>query len=176
MGTSSQNVLFWFCDNFFSPSGWLSNQHNFSVAVHVCKIPVFDEVFFLLTIRMRMVNKLFRMVTYREELSPINMNGISTEWSCGVSWQMKFIYPPAEDASTLHQARCWLRVRGSQTWPFDQVTKLKPRDCLYISIFTRFIANKLGRQLTLGRIFSMQTTKSSPLLVKFFIDKILYNS
>ena len=32
----------------------------------------------------------------------------------------------------------------------------------YISIFVRFTANKLGRLLTLGRIFIMQTLKSSP--------------
>ena len=129
MGTSSQNVLFRRCDNFFSSSVWLSNQHNFPLAVHVCKIPVFDEVFFLLTIRMPILTKLFRMVTCCEELSPIDMNGISTEWSCGVSWQIKFISPPTKDVSTLHQARCWLSVRGSQTWPIDQVTKLRTRDC-----------------------------------------------
>ena len=32
----------------------------------------------------------------------------------------------------------------------------------YISTFTRFIANTLGRLLTLRRIFSMQMLKSSP--------------
>ena len=33
---------------------------------------------------------------------------------------------------------------------------------IYISIFMRFISNKLGRLLTLGKIFSTQTLKSSP--------------
>ena len=33
---------------------------------------------------------------------------------------------------------------------------------IYISIFMRFISNKLGRLLTLGRIFITQTFKSSP--------------
>ena len=33
---------------------------------------------------------------------------------------------------------------------------------IYIFTFTRFIANKLGGLLTLGRIFSTQTLKSSP--------------
>ena len=34
---------------------------------------------------------------------------------------------------------------------------------IYISIFMRFIANKLGSLLTLGRIFRTQTLKSSPI-------------
>ena len=34
---------------------------------------------------------------------------------------------------------------------------------IYISTFTRFIAKKLGRLLTLGRILSTQTLKSSPM-------------
>ena len=42
---------------------WLSNELNFSVAVRIYKIPVFDEPFFLLTISMPMVTKLFRVVT-----------------------------------------------------------------------------------------------------------------
>ena len=41
--------------------------------------------FFLLTIRMSMVTKLFRVATCCEELSPINMHDISTEWSCEVT-------------------------------------------------------------------------------------------
>ena len=41
--------------------------------------------FFLLTIRMSMVTKVFRVATCCEELSPINMHDISTEWSCEVT-------------------------------------------------------------------------------------------
>ena len=42
------------------------------------------------------------------------------------------------------------------TWVHMTVWKI------YISTFTRSIANKLGRLLTLGRIFITQTLKSSP--------------
>ena len=45
------------------------------------------------------------------------------------------------------------------TWPKrGHVTIWK----IYISTFVTFIANKLGKLLTLGRIFSMQMLKSSP--------------
>ena len=39
---------------------------------------------------------------------------------------------------------------------------------IYIFTFTRFIARKLGRLLTLGRIFSTQTLKPSPTIVLLF--------
>ena len=42
------------------------------------------------------------------------------------------------------------------TWGHMNVWKI------YISTFMRFIANKLGRVLIFGKIFSMQTLKSSP--------------
>ena len=60
-----------------------------------------------------------------EELSPVNTHEISTEWSCWVKWQIKYISPPADDVS----GKCWHSVRGSQTWPFDQVTKMRSHDC-----------------------------------------------
>ena len=50
LDTSSQNVHFWGCEIFLSPSGWLFNQLNFSVVVHIYKTHDFDELFFLLTI------------------------------------------------------------------------------------------------------------------------------
>ena len=59
-------------------------------------------------------------------------------------------------------------------WPtWDHVTVWK----IYISIFMRFIANKLGRLVTLGRIFITQMLKSSPtscLLVSFQIGQQLF--
>ena len=119
------------CWIFFLPSGY------FSVAVRIYKICVFDEIFFLLTIRMLMIIKLFRVVTCYKELSSIDIHGISTEWSCGVMWQIKYISSPAEDAWTQHKARCLLSIRGSQTWPFDQVTNMRSHDCfknLYLYI------------------------------------------
>ena len=48
----------------------LSNQLNFLVVVHIYKIRVFNEVFLLLTIRMPMITKLFRVVICWKELSP----------------------------------------------------------------------------------------------------------
>ena len=75
---------------------------------------------------MPMVTKLFRVVTCGDELSPINAHDISMEWSCWVKWQIKYISPPAEDVL----GRCWHSFRGSQTWPFDQVTKMRSCDCL----------------------------------------------
>ena len=64
---------------------WSSNQLIFSVAVRIYKIHVFDEVFFLLTIRMPIATKFFRVVTCCEELSLINMHDTSIEWSHGVT-------------------------------------------------------------------------------------------
>ena len=48
---------------FFSTSGYQSTQ--FLVAVGVYKIHVFDEAFFLLTIRIALVTKLVRVVISR---------------------------------------------------------------------------------------------------------------
>ena len=47
---------------------------NFSVVVHIYKICVFDEVFFLLTTRMTMITKLFWVVACCKELLPIYMH------------------------------------------------------------------------------------------------------
>ena len=55
---------------------------------------------------MAMVTKLFRVVTCSKELSFINMHDIPTEWSCWVTWQIKYISPPAEDVSTAQYASC----------------------------------------------------------------------
>ena len=49
------------------------------MAVSMYKIHVFNEGFFLLTIRMPIATKLFRVVTSCEELSPINMHDTSVE-------------------------------------------------------------------------------------------------
>lgn len=45
--------------------------------VGVYEIQVFDEAFFPFNIRMTMVTKLVRMVTYSKELPPINLHGPS---------------------------------------------------------------------------------------------------
>ena len=61
-----------------------------------------------------------------------------------------------EDVSTPCYARCWLNVRVSHTWPFDQVINVRSVWKSIFSILTRFIANKIGRLLNLGMIFSVQ--------------------
>ena len=140
----------------------MSNQLSFSVAVHICKVHVFDEVIFLLTIRIPIVTKHFKVVTCCEELSPINMNDILTEWSCWIMWQIKYI---STYRRCIETTKGKMLTRGKVPkhdplikWPtWDHVTVWK----IYISIFMRFIANKLVWLLTLGRIFSMQTLKSS---------------
>ena len=68
-----------------------------STYLHIHKIHVFDEAFFLLFIRIPMTIKLFRVVSCCREL-----HSISTEWSCGITSQIKYISPPAEDVSTPH--------------------------------------------------------------------------
>ena len=114
----------------FSLSWSLSKQLNFSVAVCIYKIDVFDEAFSLLTMRILMMTKLFNVVTCCEELSHINIHDITTEWSSGVAWQIKYISPPSKDVSTPHKVRSWLSERGSQIWAFNQVTNVRSRDYL----------------------------------------------
>ena len=94
LGTS-KNVHFWGCDFFFSSSSWLFYQLNFLVAVRIYRIHVFDEAFFLLIIRMSITTKLLTVVTCYGELSLTKMYDIPREWSCGVTWKIKCISPPA---------------------------------------------------------------------------------
>ena len=109
---------------------WLSNQLNFSVVVHIYKIRVFDKAFFLLTIRMPMITKLSRVVACFKELSPTNAHDISTEWPCGVT-QIKYIYLYLQKMYRHHKRQgADLVLRGSQTWPFDQLINIRSRDCL----------------------------------------------
>ena len=70
------------CDIFFYLVVIQSTQF-FSVCTYISD--VFGEAFFVLTIRMPMVTKLFRVVTCGEELSLINTHDISTEGSCWVT-------------------------------------------------------------------------------------------
>ena len=64
---------------------------------------------------MPIVTNLIRVVTCCEKLSPINIHDISTEWFCGVTWQIKYISQPAEDVSNwlLHKWNIGLKwVKG----------------------------------------------------------------
>ena len=83
-GYFSKFNFFWLWHIFLAK--WLSNELNFSVAVHIYKIHAFDEAFFLLTIRIPIITKLFRVVACCKELQ-----SVSIEWSCGVTWQTKYI-------------------------------------------------------------------------------------
>ena len=94
-------IYFWLFGHFFLKCTFLWLWHffllsgyptKFWVALHIYKIHVFVEAFFLLTIRMSIATKLFRVVTC-EELSPINIHDTSMEWSYGVMWQIKYISP-----------------------------------------------------------------------------------
>ena len=113
MGTFSQNLHFWGCDIFFSPSDSISSVFQWQYLL--IRFHVFNEANFLLTIKMPIVTKLIRVVTCCEELSLINMHDISTEWFCGVTWQIKYISQPAEDVSIwlLHKWNIGLKwVKG----------------------------------------------------------------
>ena len=133
------------------------------MAVGIYKIHVFDEAFFLLTTKMLMVTKVFRVVTYYEELSPINTHDISTEWPCWVMWQNTYLYLQKmyrhhnrQGADVVVETSKHDRLFKRPTWGHVTIWKI------YTSIFMRFIANELGRLLTLGSIFSTQTLKLSP--------------
>ena len=111
---------------------------------------------------MAMVTKLFRLVRCCGGLSTINTHDISAKWSFEVTWQIKQIAPPADPHHNRQGADLVLEspkhgplIKGS-TWGHVIVWKI------YIFIFVRFIANKLGRLLTLGKIFSTHTLMSSP--------------
>ena len=113
MGTFSQNLHFWDCDIFFSLSHVINSVFQWHYIL--IRFHVFDERIFLLTIEMPIVTKLARVVTWCEELSFINVHGISTEWFCGVTWQIKYIFQPEEDVSNwlLHKWNIELKyVKG----------------------------------------------------------------
>ena len=96
---------------------------QFSVAVRIYKIHVSDEAIFLLTNRMPMVTKRSRLVTCWEEVWSINMHDTSVEWSCGVTWQIKYISSPAEDVWIPNYTKYWLSVlsfQTSPTWSFQK--------------------------------------------------------
>ena len=86
-----KNIHFWGCDIFSYPVVIQSTQ-SFSGQIHV-----FNEAFFLLTVRMPMATNLFRVVACWKELSSINMHDISMEGSSGDRSEIKYISLPTED-------------------------------------------------------------------------------
>ena len=126
---------------FFLSSGYLINS-IFSGTTY--KVHVFKEAFILLTIRMPLTKKIFRVVTCCEE------------HDTKVTWQIKYISPSVESVWTPNWAKCWISVRSFQSWLFDKVTNVSSPDRLKIW------SKKTGRPLVLLRMFSTQTLKSLP--------------
>ena len=100
---------------------------------------------------MPMVTKFVRVVTYGEELPPIHSHDTSIRWSCGVTWQVKYIMSllpedicsPTEarcwltqDFCPLNLARCWLRGRRFST----ETLKLSPTSCYITGQKLRYFA------------------------------------
>ena len=132
MGTSSQNVYFWDCGIFFWPSGYPINsifqwQYVFTTFTFWWSI-------FPLNCQNTHGHQTFQGDDMLRGAPTHKYHDNSTEWFSGVTWQ-KNISQPAEDLSIPHQARCWLSVRGSQTWPFDQVTNVRSIWEMYIFHF-----------------------------------------
>ena len=88
---------------------------------------------------------------------------------------------------TCCKVRCCLVVEAGNRQGADLVAEtpkhdpliinIRSSDCLknlYISILMRFIGNKLGRLLTIGRIFSTQTLKSSPISCWFLVRNKIF--
>ena len=98
---------------FLTYSYLLPNQLNILVEVHIYKIHVFDEVFFVLNVRMLIATKLFRVLICWELLSPINMHDTSMGWYCEVTCRIKYISLPTEEVWTPNYVWCSRSVRGS---------------------------------------------------------------
>ena len=99
----------------------------------------------------------------------INLHDALMRGSCEVTWQMKYISPLSCRIPVNTKLRKVLtyckRLSPLKPHDSDHVSKMRSRENfgkIYISIFTRFMATKLGRVLTSGRRFSTQTIKSSP--------------
>ena len=95
LGYFFQNEHFWGCGIFFSPSDY-SIYSFFQWRCVLVRFMFLMKHFYALTIRIPMATKLFRVVKCCEELPPINMH----EWPCGVTWQIKYMYLPAENVWT----------------------------------------------------------------------------
>ena len=117
---------FYVCDIFFSPSGYPVNS------LFQCQyvfIGCFWWGIFPLNYQNAYGQQTFQCGDMQWGALTNKYAWISMEWSCWVTWQIKYISPSAEDASTPQEARSWHSVRSSQTWPFDQVTNMRSRDC-----------------------------------------------
>ena len=114
-----------------------------------------------------MVTKPVKVVAYRKELPPINC--MASVWDSLVSSRYKL------NLLNLQLQKPMDTKLGQVLTYNDRLLPLKPHDPLitwlarshviiskiYISTFTKLMASKLGRVLTLGRL-SIQTLSSSP--------------
>ena len=151
------------CDNFFSPSGYPINS------LFQCKyvfIRCFRWNIFLLNYQNAYGHQTFQCgdmwqgaLTHKY---PWHFNGVAllghVTNKIHISICRKCIDITVGKVLTLCQLEA--PTHGPLIkWPtWGHVTAWK----IYISIFMRFIANKLGKLLTLGRIFITQIIKSSP--------------
>ena len=126
---------------------------------------------------MLMVTKLGRVVTYHEELPPINSHNSLITWSFEITWQTKTYI----STTTMHMTN----KLGRMVACHDRLSPIKSRDHLItwsceitsqtkhitmlivtklnrIVTFTRLMATKLDRVLAAGKNLITQTHKSSP--------------
>ena len=142
---------------FFSPSGYPVNS-IFQWQYVFNKIHVFDETFCLWTIRMRVVTKLFKMVTCYEELSHIHMHDISMEWSFEDTWQIKYIYPPAKNVVTQEQHNLVQQKIKNETTNFvrNQLHKNTKKPKGNVEMCKKYFLRKLCREIVLSHEYNFQ--------------------
>lgn len=85
-----------------------------------------------LTIRMVIVTRLVRVVTYGKELPPINLHNTSMEWYFEVMWQKKNTYLHLQKIYE-HKTRQGADIvkeapKLKSTRPFDEVTTVRLRN------------------------------------------------
>ena len=148
MGTFFENVHFWGC-NIFSSLVVIQSIQFSSGSTYLSDSCFWWSIFPL---------------DYQNAYGHQTFQGASMEGCCEITWQIKHMSLPAEKyGQQSRQAADLVKETPKHnpliTWPKrGHVTIWK----IYISTFVTFIANKLGKLLTLGRIFSMQMLKSSP--------------
>lgn len=113
---------------------------------------------------MLIVTRLTRVIIYRKELPPINLEDPLVRWSCEVAWQIKHIYPCRRPVDT---------KLGKVLTCSERLLSLKPGDPLirwshlriwkfFIFVITRLMISKTGRMIIYGRRLNTQMFKWSP--------------
>ena len=124
--------IFWGCD-IFSCLVVMQSTQFFSGSTY--KICVSYEAFFFITMRMpwslNFSGWWHPASSFHPYIYAWHLNGVVL--SCQVTNKIHMSYLkhiPAEHVSIPYYARCYLRIRGFQTWSFDQVTKMRSHVCL----------------------------------------------